>query len=221
VPIPFHGQGQLVDDESGLFYNRFRYYDPQSACFLSQDPMGIQVGLNLYLYPRNPLVWIDPLGLDTVSILVSCVPASGPAFTACEQKALQEKMKEMNKQLSERPGKKVCTKCRSDKQRAYFEDKCEGQIPSDYHVDHIRELQIGGADLCCSNLMAIPARPNMSSGGQIRGILSKLAPGTLVVGAGLFPGCTDAHNCNQPTVGVKGKNQAPCENADAIGEPPC
>ena len=180
------------------------------------DPSRIE----FYLYPRNPLVWID-LGLDTVSILVSCVPASGPAFTACEQKALQEKMKEMNKQLSERPGKKVCTKCRSDKQRAYFEDKCEGQIPSDYHVDHIRELQIGGADLCCSNLMAIPARPNMSSGGQIRGILSKLAPGTLVVGAGLFPGCTDAHNCNQPTVGVKGKNQAPCENADAIGEPPC
>jgi hypothetical protein len=52
--------------------------------------------------------------------------------------------------------------------------------------------------------MAIPARPNMSSGGQIRGILSKLAPGTLVVGAGLFLAARDAHNCNQPTVGVKG-----------------
>ena len=221
VPIPFHFQGQVVDEESALLYNRFRYYDPEAACFLSQDPMGIQVGLNLYLYPRNPLVWIDPLGLDTVSILVSCVPASGPPFTACEQKALQEKMKEMNKQLSERPGKKVCTKCRSDKQVAYFEKQCKGQIPDGYHVDHVRELQIGGADLCCSNLMAIPGRPNMSSGGQIRARLAQLAPGTLVVGAGIFPGCTDAHNCNESTVGVKGKNQAPCENPDAIKEPPC
>uniref|UniRef100_UPI00139B5881 RHS repeat-associated core domain-containing protein n=1 Tax=Aeromonas salmonicida TaxID=645 RepID=UPI00139B5881 len=55
--------GQLRDDESGLCYNRFRYYDPQGACYISPDPIGILGGENNYGYVNNPLGWIDPLGL--------------------------------------------------------------------------------------------------------------------------------------------------------------
>ncbi|MGY6038181.1 RHS repeat-associated core domain-containing protein [Aeromonas sp. AE23HZ002T15] len=54
----------MRDDESGLCYNRFRYYDPQGACYISPDPIGIWGGENNYGYVHNPLGWIDPLGLS-------------------------------------------------------------------------------------------------------------------------------------------------------------
>ncbi len=56
-------QGQYLDRETGLHYNLFRYYDPDSARFTQQDPIGLKGGLNLYQYAPNPLSWIDPLGL--------------------------------------------------------------------------------------------------------------------------------------------------------------
>ncbi|MFP1787071.1 RHS repeat-associated core domain-containing protein, partial [Lonsdalea quercina] len=55
--------GQLRDSESGLCYNRFRYYDPAGGGYISPDPIGLRGGLNLYAYVKNPLTWIDPLGL--------------------------------------------------------------------------------------------------------------------------------------------------------------
>ena len=61
--IPFRFQGQYYDEESGLHYNRFRYYDPEIGRFVSQDPIGLQGGMNLFEYAPNPIVWIDFLGL--------------------------------------------------------------------------------------------------------------------------------------------------------------
>ncbi|WP_437434619.1 RHS repeat-associated core domain-containing protein, partial [Yokenella regensburgei] len=55
--------GQYDDDESGLFYNRFRYYDCDTGQYLSADPVGLLGGVNPYGYVANPLRWIDPLGL--------------------------------------------------------------------------------------------------------------------------------------------------------------
>ncbi|MEJ2613056.1 MAG: RHS repeat-associated core domain-containing protein [Candidatus Thiodiazotropha sp.] len=37
---PFRFQGQQFDEETGLHYNRFRYYDPGVGRFVSQDPLG-------------------------------------------------------------------------------------------------------------------------------------------------------------------------------------
>ncbi|QRF55106.1 RHS repeat-associated core domain-containing protein [Variovorax paradoxus] len=56
-------QGQYRDDETGLHYNRFRYYDPDCGRFASQDPMGLSGGINLFAYAPNPTGWVDPLGL--------------------------------------------------------------------------------------------------------------------------------------------------------------
>ena len=56
-------QGQYFDAETGLHYNRFRYYDPDCGRFVSQDPIGLFGGNNFYQYAPNPLDWIDPLGL--------------------------------------------------------------------------------------------------------------------------------------------------------------
>jgi RHS repeat-associated protein len=57
-------QGQQFDDETGLHYNRYRYYDPNSGRFVSKDPIGLVGGINVFHYAPNPIVWIDPLGLQ-------------------------------------------------------------------------------------------------------------------------------------------------------------
>ena len=61
--IPYLYQGQYVDDETGLAYNRFRYYDPESGNYLSQDPIGLSGGdRDLHGYTKNPCFLIDPFG---------------------------------------------------------------------------------------------------------------------------------------------------------------
>ena len=55
--------GQYWDKETGLHYNRMRYYDPQTGRFISKDPIGLAGGFNGYAYAPNPTGWIDPLGL--------------------------------------------------------------------------------------------------------------------------------------------------------------
>jgi RHS repeat-associated protein len=61
---PFRFQGQQFDEETGLHYNRHRYYDPGVGRFVSQDPIGLLGGSNLFAYAPNPLGWVDPAGLQ-------------------------------------------------------------------------------------------------------------------------------------------------------------
>jgi RHS repeat-associated protein len=60
---PWRWPGQYEDEETGLYYNRFRYYDPEAGRYVSQDPIGLDGGLALYLYTSDPLSLIDPYGL--------------------------------------------------------------------------------------------------------------------------------------------------------------
>ncbi|EFP9645646.1 Rhs family protein [Shigella boydii] len=55
--------GQWQDTESGLCYNRFRYYEPETGMYLVSDPLGLQGGEQTYRYVPNPLGWIDQYGL--------------------------------------------------------------------------------------------------------------------------------------------------------------
>ena len=64
VTQPIRFQGQWHDEESGLYYNRHRYYDPQQGRYISQDPIGLNGGTNLYGYVANPTGMVDPLGLE-------------------------------------------------------------------------------------------------------------------------------------------------------------
>ena len=57
-------QGQYLDRETGLHYNLFRYYDPDSGRFTQPDPIGLAGGINLYQYAPNALGWVDPWGLS-------------------------------------------------------------------------------------------------------------------------------------------------------------
>ncbi|HGV0751716.1 TPA: RHS repeat-associated core domain-containing protein, partial [Escherichia coli] len=55
--------GQQYDEESGLYYNRHRYYDPLRGRYITQDPIGLKGGWNFYQYPLNPVQYIDSMGL--------------------------------------------------------------------------------------------------------------------------------------------------------------
>jgi RHS repeat-associated protein len=61
---PFRYTGREFDSETGLYFYRARYFDPQAGRFLSEDPSGFRGGINLYAYTMNsPTGWIDPTGL--------------------------------------------------------------------------------------------------------------------------------------------------------------
>ncbi|WP_448110221.1 RHS repeat-associated core domain-containing protein [Pseudomonas lini] len=61
---PLRFQGQYFDAESGLHYNRHRYYDSEVGRYLTPDPIKLAGGLNQYQYTPNPTGWVDPLGLS-------------------------------------------------------------------------------------------------------------------------------------------------------------
>ena len=60
---PFRLQGQYFDPESGLHYNRFRYYEPETGRYISRDPILLAGGISAYQYAPNPTRWCDPFGL--------------------------------------------------------------------------------------------------------------------------------------------------------------
>ncbi len=57
--------GQYEDSESGLFYNRHRYYESDTGQYLSPDPLNLSGGINPYGYVHDPVNWIDPFGLSS------------------------------------------------------------------------------------------------------------------------------------------------------------
>jgi len=58
--------GQYADDDVGLTYNRFRYYDSRLGAYISQDPIGLAGGLALYGYVEDPTIELDPRGLVAI-----------------------------------------------------------------------------------------------------------------------------------------------------------
>ncbi|WP_275900541.1 RHS repeat-associated core domain-containing protein, partial [Pectobacterium brasiliense] len=99
--------GQYRDEESGLCYNRFRYYDPSGGCYISPDPISILGGDNNYGYVHNPVNWIDPFGLagcanvdkdGTLSIKNKFSPGSA------EDLALQKHVADWNAQIQANGG---------------------------------------------------------------------------------------------------------------------
>ncbi|MCB2251935.1 RHS repeat protein [Pseudomonas chlororaphis] len=75
IDNPLRFQGQYFDTETGLHYNRHRYYNPSSGRFLTPDPIKLAGGLNNYQYVNNPTGWVDPLGL--MSGKEQCLGVSG------------------------------------------------------------------------------------------------------------------------------------------------
>ena len=85
--VPFLYQGQYLDTETGLAYNRFRYYSPETGAYISQDPIRLEAGLtNLYAYVHDVNAWVDPWGLELIPNKVA-----GNAREALAKRWLQKK----------------------------------------------------------------------------------------------------------------------------------
>lgn len=66
---PFRYQGQYEDAETGLYYNRFRYFDPHAGQYISQDPTRLNgSSFSLYSYVHDPLLWSDVFGLNPIPL---------------------------------------------------------------------------------------------------------------------------------------------------------
>ncbi|WP_199813904.1 RHS repeat-associated core domain-containing protein, partial [Streptomyces graminis] len=88
---PLRFPGQYYDPETRLHYNYFRYYDPETAGYLTADPLGLTPAPNPKRYVENPTVVSDPCGLSPDDYL------EGPP-----QGLTQEKFEEMSQMVRER-----------------------------------------------------------------------------------------------------------------------
>ncbi len=84
-------QGREYDWDTGFYYFRARWYDPDTGRWLSKDPIGISGGLNQYVFcGNNPVMLVDPLGLceDDDSLLSKLGqfgnPYDIPSFKGCD-----------------------------------------------------------------------------------------------------------------------------------------
>ncbi|WP_081733733.1 RHS repeat-associated core domain-containing protein [Methylomonas sp. 11b] len=83
--------GREADGESGFYYYRARYYDPNTGRFISEDPKGFAAGINFYAYvDNNPVNANDPTGLDLISNIVSGLAKLGGRLGSAETRALNK-----------------------------------------------------------------------------------------------------------------------------------
>src|SRR5262249_26810624 len=81
VELSLRWPGHYFDPETGLHYNRFRYYDPVLGRYLQSDPLGLAGGLNTYAYTANPLTAVDLDGRSATRVhphTIQRANANGP-----------------------------------------------------------------------------------------------------------------------------------------------
>lgn len=73
--------GQYFDGASGQFYNHNRYYSPELGRYMEADPIGLEGGLNPYVYGlNNPIMYVDMTGESPVLIAMGVGAGIGGGF---------------------------------------------------------------------------------------------------------------------------------------------
>jgi RHS repeat-associated protein len=158
---PIRFQGQYHDHETGLHYNRYRYYDPQVGRFISKDPIGLAGGINLHQYAPNPTQWIDPLGLVKKPPSKFALP-DGDGATPQEMAASKVGG-------GSRKGQAGCRKKLIDKSKPVGVYKCwrcghTSTNPDDMHLGHKNVATSNGGNLADVNVDLEGASCNLSAG---------------------------------------------------------
>jgi RHS repeat-associated protein len=104
IDMPLRFPGHYFDAETGLHYNRYRYFSPELGRYLQSDPAGQLGGINLFAYPVNPLTNVDITGLTTgpprpsmrINLLpkAAAAPAAGAECGTAADPAVQDYGKE-------------------------------------------------------------------------------------------------------------------------------
>ena len=138
-PIKF--QGQSLDTETGLHYNRFRYYDSDVGMFISRDPIGLLGGVNVFAYAPNPIHWIDPWGL-------SCTKAKPTKYHKRTVNEVEKMRKTFEKSGGRREKFLKHLAKQPDALEKYGKDALEkmqkGKVPDGMVVHHKKPLFRGG-----------------------------------------------------------------------------
>jgi len=91
IPLDLRLPGQQIDRETGLHYNRHRYYDPSTGRYLSPDPLRLIGGDDLHAYAEgSPLTRIDPLGLAPLEITGDGIPILEAVEAALQRGSLTD-----------------------------------------------------------------------------------------------------------------------------------
>ncbi|ATD59989.1 MAG: RHS repeat-associated core domain-containing protein [Janthinobacterium svalbardensis] len=147
IEQPLRFQGQYEDGETGLFYNRYRYYDPDVARYVTQDPVGLLGGLNTYTYAPNPTGWNDPLGLaKKCAKNTPCNPCIGknPSASATKWQGKPPY-----------PGVDAYTNIVLKKGTILYSLYPYGPKPGNYYSDRITLISANGSALTYNNLTQI------------------------------------------------------------------
>ncbi|MGW4101975.1 DUF6531 domain-containing protein [Streptomyces sp. NPDC004976] len=87
---PLRFPGQYYDPETGLHYNYFRHYDPETARYLTPDPLGLAPAPNPVAYVANPHTGVDLLGLSPYYSEIAPNGQRGPAYAVVTPQTLDD-----------------------------------------------------------------------------------------------------------------------------------
>ncbi|MFD7232458.1 RHS repeat-associated core domain-containing protein [Streptomyces sp. NPDC059881] len=162
---PLRFPGQYADPETGLHYNHFRHYDPETARYVTPDPLGLAPAPNHYAYVPDPLTVMDPNGLqpcedlDPVEITVKWMPGMPKQQFRLKAEALQRlsdsgvlfkapnpvaRDRQITGKYKQQLIKRVFDQYGQNNRE--FAEQLRSRILSGMNPDHVWELQLGGPD---------------------------------------------------------------------------
>ena len=125
---PFRFSSEYADDELGLVYYNYRYYNPQNGRWVSRDPIGEFYARNLYEFVNNnPLIRFDYIGLDMIPWAIDPSVISQAGFAWADlQRQLEEAAKTEEQRKKEKEERKKqydeCVKRCDDQRQASSEE---------------------------------------------------------------------------------------------------